>query len=160
MTYHMRRADRAITDQAAIERLLRDGTYTSIALVDGDEPYVVTLSYGYDAPRRRLYFHAAHEGRKLDVIAKNPRACATIIAENGYTTGECEHPFESLVLTGTMRLVTDDAEKLTAIHTLVEHLEPDAQAYWSSRSWTLESRVAGFSALCLDIDSVSAKTGK
>ncbi len=160
MSYHMRRADRAITDQAAIERLLREGAYTTIGLADGAEPYVVTLSYGYDAQNRRLYFHAAHEGRKIDIIARNPRACATIIAENGYSAGECEHPFESLVLTGTMRVVTDPAEKLTAIHALVDHLEKDAQAYWASRSWSLEQRLEGFSALCLEIESVTAKAGK
>lgn len=160
MTYHMRRQDRAITDDATIERLLGEGAYTTVALVDGDDPYVVTLSYGYDASNRRLYFHAAHEGRKTDIIAKNPRACATIIAEEGYSAGECEHPFHSLVLTGRIRVVTDEAEKLHAIHTLVEHLESDAKAYWESRSWTLQQRLSSFSALCLEIEGVTGKTGK
>ncbi len=155
----MRRQDRAITDPHTIERILTEGAFAAVALVDGTEPYVVTLSYGYKAEPRRLYFHVAHEGRKLDIIAANPRACVTIVAENGYSDGECEHPFESLVIFGTMRLITDPAEKLEAIHTLVDHLEPDSEAYWSSRSWTLEQRLGGFSALCLDIDEITAKAG-
>jgi hypothetical protein len=160
MNYHLRRQDRAITEEAAIERLLSDGAYTTIALADGDEPYVVTLSYGYESNPRRLYFHVAHEGRKLDIIDRNPRACATIISENGYTNGECEHPFESLVISGTIRRVTDEAEKLVAIHALVNHLETDPAEYWSSRSWTLEQRIGGFSALCLEIEHVTGKFGK
>lgn len=159
MKYHMRRQDRAITDSDVIEALLTKGAYATIALVDGEEPYLVTLSYGYAPSPRRLYFHVANEGRKLDIIARNPRACATIIVEGGYTDGECEHPFQSLVIFGSIRRVSDPAEKLEAIHTLVDHLESDPQAYWSSRSWALGQRLGGFSALCLDIEEITGKAG-
>jgi nitroimidazol reductase NimA-like FMN-containing flavoprotein (pyridoxamine 5'-phosphate oxidase superfamily) len=160
MAYHLRRTDREITDPETIERILRTGKYTTIALAGEEGPYAVTLSYGYDSEQRRLYFHAAHEGQKIDLIARDPRACATVIAENGYTHGECEHPFESVVMFGTMRVVEDAEEKLHAIHTLVDHLETDAEKYWESRSWKLESRMAGFSALVFEIERLTAKRGK
>jgi nitroimidazol reductase NimA-like FMN-containing flavoprotein (pyridoxamine 5'-phosphate oxidase superfamily) len=159
MSYHLRRHDRQITDTETIERIVRDGRYTTIALADGAEPYVVTLSYGYDAPQRRLYFHVAHEGRKLDIIARNPRACATVIADGGYNPGECEHAYETVVMFGTIRVVEDPAEKLRAMHTLVDHLEPDPETYWATRSWTLEQRISGFSALCFEIEELTAKAG-
>lgn len=160
MLHHMRRSDREITEPAKIDEILRNGRYVAIALADGDKPYVVTLSYGYDSTAARLYFHAAHEGRKLDVIARNPRACATVVLDDGYTVGECEHPFRSVVLAGTMRVVEDADEKLHAIHTLVAHLEPDAAGYWESRPWALEQRLGGFAVLAFDIETRSAKTGK
>lgn len=156
----MRRTDRAIIDAEHIERILRQGRWTAIALTDGLEPYVVTLSYGYDAESRRLYFHVAPEGRKLDVIARCARACATVVLDGGYANGECEHPFESAVVHGTMRIVTDPDEKRHAIETLVAHLEEDPDAYWASRSWRLDDRMAGFTALSLHIESVTAKRGK
>ena len=159
MQYHMRRTDREITDAEAIERILQEGAYTTIALTSVDGPYAVTLSYGYDADARRLYFHVAHDGRKLDMIAADPRACATVVAESGYTQGECEHPYRSVVMFGTMRVVTDPAEKLQAIRTLVNHLEDDPDGYWASRTWQLEDRLKSFSALCFEIDSLSAKQG-
>jgi nitroimidazol reductase NimA-like FMN-containing flavoprotein (pyridoxamine 5'-phosphate oxidase superfamily) len=159
MTYHLRRTDREITDADAIERVLREGAYTTIALSGREGPYVVTLSYGYDADARRLYFHVALEGRKLDMIAEDPRACATVVAESGYTQGECEHPYRSVVMFGRMRLVTDPAEKLGAIHTLVNHLEDDPEGYWASRTWQLEDRLKSFSALCFEIESLTAKQG-
>lgn len=160
MPHHMRRTDRAITDEQVIADLFARGKYATIGLSGPDGPYVVTLSYGHDADRGRLYFHVAHEGRKLDMIALDPRACATIISEDGYTDGECEHPFQSLVIHGRMRVVDDAEEKLHAIHCLVGHLESDAATYWSSRPWKLEDRLVGFSALSLDIEEISAKAGR
>jgi len=158
--YHLRRADREITDPAQIDSIIVRGRYTTLALVDGDEPYAVTLSYGYDANSSRLYFHVAHEGHKIDVIGKNPRACATIVIDEGYNHGECEHPFESAVIRGTLRTVADDDEKLRAIRALVEHLEDEPEEYWASRSWNLSDRLAGFKALALEIESVTGKRGK
>ncbi len=160
MTYHLRRTDRQITDEAAIERILKQGRFTTIALTGADGPYAVTLSYGYDADASRLYFHVAHEGRKLAMIAEDSRACATIVLDHGYTTGECEHPFESVVMFGRMRIVTDADEKLRAIRTLVNHLEAEPQGYWDSRSWQIEDRIGGFTALAFEIDELTAKQGK
>ncbi len=156
---HMRRTDRQLTDPAHIERIITDGKYVVFALVDGTEPYAVTLSYGYDSTARRLYCHVAHEGHKLDVIARNPAACGTVVIDRGYSQGECEHPYESVVMRGILRLVQDAEEKLRAIHTLVDHLEDEPEAYWQSRSWRLEQRLNGFSALCFEIESVTAKHG-
>ena len=42
-----------------------------LALCDDGQPYVVPLSFGYDG--EYLYFHAAREGRKIDIIKKNHR---------------------------------------------------------------------------------------
>lgn len=156
----MRRSDREITDADRIESILLRGRYMTFALVDGQEPYAVTLSYGYDAPSKRLYFHVAHEGHKLDVIAGNPRACGSIVLDGGYSQGECEHPFESAVLRGAFRVVEDEAEKAHAIRALVAHLESDPDDYWDSRAWRLEDRIGGFKALAFEIESITAKEGR
>jgi hypothetical protein len=156
----MRRTDRQILDPGRIRGILEQGRYVTIALCAGDEPYVVTLSYGYDAERARLYFHVAHEGEKLDIIAENGRACGTVIIEQGYTQGECEHPFESVVLRGALHVVVDPDEKRRAIEVLVNHLESDPAGYWASRRWKLEDRIEGFTALRFDIEEMTAKQGK
>jgi hypothetical protein len=46
------------------------------------------------------------------------------------------------------------------MHALVNHLETDAENYWASRSWQLEDRLNGMTALCFDIEAVTAKQGK
>lgn len=156
----MRRSDRQITDPEHIDSILARGRYASFALVDDRAPYIVTLSYGFDSESRRLYCHVAKEGRKLDIIARAPRACATVVIDGGYNQGQCEHPFESVVLDGTMRLVVDVAEKRHAMHVLVRQLEDDADGYWQSRDWTLEDRLSGLAVVALEIEGVTAKQGK
>jgi len=158
--YHMRRKDRAITERDEIIALLRAGRFVTFALVDQGAPYVLTMSYGLDSSAMRLYFHAAHEGRKLDIIAREPRACATVVIDHGYTKGECEHPFESVVMDGTLRVVTSAEEKRHAMDTLIAHLEPDPAGYLKSRDWDLADRMGGFTALCFEIGEMSAKRGK
>lgn len=159
MTYHVRREDRAITDLSRIHELLREGRYATFALCDGGEPYAVTLSYGFDAPARCLYFHVAHEGMKLDFIALNPQACGTVVLTDDYSDGECAHVYRSVVMRGTMRVVNDADEKTHALRTLVEHLESDPESYWASRRLDEPDRMSGFTALCFEIDSLTAKTG-
>lgn len=156
----VRRADREITDSESIDSILRRGRYVTFALCDVDGPYAVTLSYGYDSSSRTLYMHVAHEGRKLDAIRRDPRACGTIVIDGGYNQGECEHPYRSVVMFGTMRIIEDDAEKRSAIETLVRHLEDDPSGYWETRSWQLDSRLGGFRALAFQIGSLRAKQGQ
>ena len=158
--HEMRRSDREIVDPARIRSILERGRFITLALIDGDEPYAVVLSYGLDYAASRLYFHVARAGHKLDLIAANPRVCGSIVIEEGYTEGECEHPFESAIVRGALRVVGDPNEKRHAIGTLVNHLEPDPDGYWSSRSWNLDSRIDGFTALALEIESITAKEGK
>lgn len=159
MPHHLRRTDREITDPARIEALLREGRFCTIALADEDGPYAVTLSYGYDPAASRLYFHCAAEGRKIDAIARDPRACATVIADRGYKHGECAHPFESVVLHGTMRLVSDPAEKLHGLRVLVEHLEDGPDAF-ATMGFDQPGRVDGVTALAFDIERLVAKQGQ
>lgn len=159
---HLRRQDRAITEPAEIESVLHAAKYATIALADGEEPYVVTLSCGYDEANRRLCFHVAPEGRKLDIIAKNPRACVTVLRDLGYNAGACEHPFESVVMTGRMRVLEDRAEAAHAMRVLIAHLEgaENFSAVWERNKLDTEAPFARMRMLAFEIDEVSAKRGK
>lgn len=159
---HLRRKDREITDPAHVERIFSAGRFATIALADGDEPYVVTLSYGYDAPKHRLCFHAATAGRKLDIIARNPRACATVILDLGYRETECAHSYESVVVTGRMRVLDDIDEVRAAMHVLVSHLEsPQArEAVWARNGLNDDLAFKRFTILEFAIDELCAKHGQ
>lgn len=156
----VRRSDREITNIESIDSIIGQGRYVTFALCDADGPYAVTLSYGYDPSARAMYMHVAPEGRKLDAIRRDPRACGTVVIDGGYNQGECEHPYRSVVMFGAMRIIEDPAEKRHAIETLVRHLEDDPSGYWDTRSWDLDSRLGGFSALAFEIESLTAKQGK
>ena len=72
----MRRKDREITDFDEIVAIMRKCDVCRLALNDGDFPYIVPLNFGLEVRGDRvfLYFHAAKEGKKLDLIARDNRA--------------------------------------------------------------------------------------
>lgn len=123
MTYHIRRKDRAITDPSAIEAIIRQHRYAVIALCRDNEPYIVTLDYGFDAENNLLYFHCAKEGKKIDFIRVNPKVCATIIADADPTSRICDHTYRSIVLYGSMEIVDSKNESDKAIRLMIEQLE-------------------------------------
>ena len=66
----MRRKDRQITDLHAIRTILDGEDVLHLGLCDGNIPYVVPMSYGYemtDDGRLTLHLHCAGEGRKLEL---------------------------------------------------------------------------------------------
>ena len=162
MTHELRRHDLEITDPAEIDRILRSAAHATIALVDGTRPYVVTLSCGYDAARNRLCFHVAPMGRKLDVIDANPLACATVIHDRGYSTGECAQPYESVVVFGNMRVLEDPDDIRAAMRTLIGQLEsPEAEAaIWERNQLDTDEGLVRFRMLVLEIDDGTAKSGQ
>ncbi len=162
MAHHLRRTDREITDPASIDALLSQGRMATVGLVDEGDPYVVTLSYGYDAERRRLCFHVARAGRKLDVIERSPRACVSVVIEHGYSEGRCEHPFSSVVMEGTMRVVGDSDDARAAMRTLIGQLESPEHAaeIWERHSLDGDATYRTLKMLVFDVDSLTAKEGK
>ncbi|HSK47229.1 MAG TPA: pyridoxamine 5'-phosphate oxidase family protein [Coriobacteriia bacterium] len=159
MSYHpMRRHDREITDPEIADEILRSGRFATIALA-GPDPYLVTMSCGYDPELRRLCFHVAKEGRKLERVAADPRGCATVIQDLGYKHGECAHPFRSVVAFGRLRVVEEPSDARRAMRTLLEQLEGD-QGAWEAMGLDDDSRFGRFAVLVFEIDSVSAKEGE
>ena len=72
----MTRREMEITDQSRILEILDKSKIVHIGLVDGDEPYVIPMNYGYemdDAGNLILYLHGAPKGRKIDVMRVNPK---------------------------------------------------------------------------------------
>lgn len=119
----MRREEKELKEYSSLIEILKKGKYTTISMCRGNEPYIVTLSYGYDSLKNALYFHCAPEGLKLDFIKENPHVCATIIEDRGYKMNECNHSYRSVILRGNMKIITDISEKKHGFDILLYHLE-------------------------------------
>jgi nitroimidazol reductase NimA-like FMN-containing flavoprotein (pyridoxamine 5'-phosphate oxidase superfamily) len=126
MPYHIRRTDREIKDPEALEQVIKSGKYATIALCKNNQPYLVTLSYGYDGKNKSLYFHGAGEGQKIDFIKANSKACLTIIDHKGFIENECEHSYRSVVMKGEMKIIEDEEGRVQAVRVLIDHFEKDA----------------------------------
>jgi nitroimidazol reductase NimA-like FMN-containing flavoprotein (pyridoxamine 5'-phosphate oxidase superfamily) len=127
----VRRSDREITDAAEVLAILERADVCHLALADGDEPYLVTMNFGLKrGPSLVLYFHAAHEGKKIDILKKNSRVCfgadidhELLLSQTGTSCG-CSMRYRSVVGTGTMSFVADCSEKREALEIIMGHYAP------------------------------------
>lgn len=157
--YHMRREDREIKDKFEIEDILYKGKYITLALCIENEPYIVTLSYGYKKENNAIYLHAAKEGLKHEFIRSNPRVCATIIEDNGYIQNECGHEYRSLVIRGTISYVEQLDEKKQGMEVILKHLE-DEPSIIKERSLKNDAVYNNILILKLDIKEITGKKGR
>jgi len=155
----MRRAEREITDRAKLVEILRANSYAVLSMCRDDEPYIVTLNYGYDVAKEALYFHCALEGQKLDFILCNPLVCGTVIEDGGYIQGECAWAYRTVVFRGQMHVVEGLDEKKHAMDVMLDHYEdsPDLVRQKQLREDKVYDRLG---ILRLDIQEISGKQGR
>ncbi len=128
MRYHMRRADKEFTEPRKLQGVLKETSYMTLAMARDGEPYLVSLSHGYDEERNCIYFHCASEGKKLDYMRANPVVWGQVIVDHGYAEKECTHRYVTVMFRGRVSFIVDEEEKRRALRTMLWQLEPDAEA--------------------------------
>ena len=119
----MKKKEREITDKNTIIEILKNGKFATISMCRANEPYIVTLSYGFDFKRNSLYFHSAKEGLKVEFLRENSNVCGTIVDDLGYIMNDCSHKYRSIVFWGKMATVEDLEEKKYGFNIILNHLE-------------------------------------
>ena len=120
----MRRKDREITDFDEIVAIMRKCDVCRLALNDGDFPYIVPLNFGLEVRGDQvfLYFHAAREGKKLDLIARDNRATFEMDCDHNFILYEermsCTMGYASVIGHGTIELLPEE-EKYAALKILM-----------------------------------------
>jgi len=121
----MRRRDREVTDMTEIKHILDTGLTLHLGLVDQGRPYIVPMNYGYSFDEDSLvfYVHGSLEGRKIDVIRKNPDCCVQIECDvqpfPGKTACQFGCSYYSLDGFGSARILEDPQEKMIALTKLM-----------------------------------------
>jgi len=123
----IRRKEKEIKDISTMIKILQDAKYITIAMCDNNEPYLVTLSHGYDSVRNVIYFHCADKGRKIDVLKKNNTVWGQAIQDKGYVPGECSQQYETTQFHGNVTFITDVKEKKHALVTMIKQLEENPE---------------------------------
>jgi len=126
MSFHVRRKDREIIDSNALKKVLKSTKYVTVALCADNEPYLVSLSHGYDETRNCLYFHCADEGKKLVYLNANSKVWGQAVLDYG-VTDECDYAYTSVHFKGTATLIDDLSEKQHVIEVLVRQLSENPE---------------------------------
>ncbi len=127
MSFHVRRKDREITDPAEMRKILRSADCVTIALSMNDEPYLVSLSPGYDEKRNCIYFHCAPDGKKIAYMKANNKVWGQAVV-NYHVHGECEYSYVCVHFKGKVTLVDNLAEKHHGLECLIRQLSANPEA--------------------------------
>ena len=118
--------EREVTDLREILEILDRSKVVHLAMVDGDEPYLVPLNYGYTMENGRLtlYVHGATRGRKLDVLRVNPKVFFSmecdVIPFEGPVACRCGTTYASVMGAGRAEILEDPEEKKAGLATLMQ----------------------------------------
>jgi len=121
----MRRKDKEIPNRPELESILARAQVCRLAMASegagGPAPYVVPVFSAFRGGR--LYVHCAEEGRKLEVLARNPRVCVEVDECRGIRPADkpCAFTsmFRSVIGFGTVRRIDDPQAKREALDLLM-----------------------------------------
>ena len=151
----MRRNEREIKDRKNIDGIIRRCLVCRLAMSDDGQPYIVPLNFGYDG--RFLYFHAAPEGRKIDVIKRNNRVGFEFDILHEIVTAQqaCDWgaKYESVIGSGKAEIVDDLEAKKQALKWIMRQYGGDT---WDFPEEILKKTLI----LCVSILKISGKARK
>ena len=153
----MRKRLQEVTDSGPIDEIIEQCDCCRIALIDGDRPYIVPLNFGYvrKGRQRLFYFHGAAQGRKIDLIRRNRYAGFELDCRHQLHVRDeaCQFSFgyRSVVGTGIISLVEDDAEKTAALRAIMAH-------YSERTDWRFAAgALAAVAIIKLEVETLSGK---
>lgn len=126
MSNGMTRREREVTDINEIIKILDEAKVLHLGLVDGDEPYVVPMNYGYTMEDGKLtiYLHGARRGRKLDLMRANPKVFFEMESDIVPFEGEiaCKYgiTYSSVMGRGVAEILEDVEEKKAGLSALMK----------------------------------------
>ncbi len=127
----MRRKDREIKNLDEVFAVVKNCQVVHVAMAEEGKPYVVALNFGFD--RRGddlvLYLHSAPEGRKMDILKKNPEVYFQMDCAGRLIKGKPGNPcsysweFESVMGSGQVEFIENEREQTYALNRIIQHLD-------------------------------------
>lgn len=148
----MRRKEKEITGPDELTKVLQQATVCRLAMAVDGQPYIVPLNFGF--ADGCLFFHSAPEGRKIEMINKNPLVCfeceADVNIVKGKTACTWGASYTSIIGFGRAAFETDPEEKKRALNIIMDH--------YAGRSFDFSTRdVEKVAVIRVTIDEMTGK---
>lgn len=148
--------EREVTDLNQIRAILDKSLVLHLGMVDGDEPYVVPMNYGYtlEDGKLTLYLHGATRGRKLEVLRANPKVFFSmecdVVPFEGPVPCRYGTTYASILGSGEAEIVENVEEKKEAMSILMKTQ--------TSRDFTFDDRMVSIvSVIRITVRDFTAK---
>lgn len=149
----MRRKDREIKDKKNIEEIIKRAIVCRVAFVDDNKPYIVPFNFGYE--NGVIYLHTALEGKKIDIIKKNPNVCVEFDLDTELVKGReaCDWTMKyiSVIGFGKAFFVENLEDKAYGLNVLMKH-------YSNKDNFTFPEKVLNKTAIIkIEIEEFTGK---
>jgi nitroimidazol reductase NimA-like FMN-containing flavoprotein (pyridoxamine 5'-phosphate oxidase superfamily) len=125
-----RGAIRADYEAETVRAILEDGMLCHLGVSLGEHPAVIPTVYGLIGDQ--LYLHGSTANRIYRALVAGAEACLCVTLVDGLVLSRSafHHSmnYRSVVLYGRVRQVDDEAEKLAAFESIIEHMVPGRYA--------------------------------
>ena len=148
----MRRRRQLLSEEDSIDILTKDTAGTLALLGDNDYPYAVPISYVYQ--ERKLYFHSALAGHKVDAIRKCDKASFCVIDKDEVHPEKYTTFFRSVIAFGRIHIIEDEQEKQETARMLGNRYNPNND---ESLQKEIESGISRMLMIRLDIEHLTGK---
>jgi uncharacterized protein len=125
--YHFHHPERMFADRAELLEVIAAQRLMTLAMAREGQPYLITVSYGFDPEQDCFYFHCAPEGKKIAYLVANPNVWGQVVEDRGYVTGKCDHAYRSIHFGGRVAFLEAEDEKREALTLMIRKLEPNPE---------------------------------
>jgi uncharacterized protein len=147
--------ERGSTDRRDLYAVLDTGLICHLGVIVDGSPVVLPTGYGRIGDT--LYLHGSSANRAL-LAAAGQDICVTVTHLDGLVCARAvfHHSmnYRSAMAFGTPRLVTEDSERLAALHAVTEQLAPGR---WDHARLPTRKELAATAVLALPLDEASVK---
>ena len=124
----VRRADRAVEDEAWIRAFLQRAAFGTLATVEDDQPFLNTNLFVYDEPAHAIYLHTARLGRTRSNVEAGSKVCFGV-SEMGRLLPadealEFSVEYAGVIVFGQGSIVTDEQEATRILQLLLDKYAP------------------------------------
>lgn len=147
----MRRIKQQLSDEECIKILNEEPRGILSVLGEDDYPYGLPLDFIYHD--NRIIFHSAMEGHMYDSIKKHDKVSFCVLDRGQKVENEWYYVFNSVILFGKVKTVTDEKERLADIRLL-------GNRYFPSEDYTEDEIRKAFERVHVFELNIEHMTGK
>lgn len=122
------RKDRAVEDDGWIKQALRHAPMGYLATLHGEQPFINSNLFVYDEQAHAIYMHTAKVGRTRAAVESAERVCFTVTSMGRLLPApealEFSVEYSGVVVFGTARIITSEAESMRALQLLLDKYAP------------------------------------
>lgn len=123
----MRRKSKEISIDDANKLLVSERR--AVLAVNGDDgyPYAIPVNFYYDQEMKKIYFHGARVGHKVDALNKCDKVCFTVYGNETIKDAKWAPYMQSVVVFGRCTLLTNESDAGDKLRKFAMKYYPNAE---------------------------------